>query len=168
MKPQKIEQKRPLKHQLIHRGYRIIEPMCRAWRWLRRPLSLGVRGLVINGDGEVLLVRHTYVEGWYFPGGGVKRRESIQKGLERELQEEVGVTLTQPPELLGIYSNSIGYRSDHVAVFVVRHFDHAPCLNAEIAEWGFFAPDQLPGEVKGGTRKRLAEFISGEVSSFEW
>lgn len=113
-------------------------------------------------------MRHTYVEGWYFPGGGVKRRENIQAGLERELFEEVGVTLLHPPELLGIYSNSIGYRSDHVAVFVIRHFDHAPRLNSEIAEWGFFAPENLPEGVRGGTRKRLAEYFSGEVAGFEW
>lgn len=139
-----------------------------AYRWLRRPLSIGVRGLVVNERQEVLLVRHTYIDGWYLPGGGVKRRETVQAGLERELDEEVGVRLLQPPELQGLYSNSIGYRSDHVALFVVRHYAHNPRPNLEIAEWGFFNLEALPEGVARGTRNRLSEFRSGEVKQFTW
>jgi hypothetical protein len=36
----------------------------------QRPMTLGVRGLVIDSEDRVLLVRHTYVPGFYLPGGG--------------------------------------------------------------------------------------------------
>jgi 8-oxo-dGTP pyrophosphatase MutT (NUDIX family) len=159
---------RPFRHRVIHRAYRIAEPFRLAFRWVRRPLSLGVRGLVVNGNGEVLLVRHTYMDGWFLPGGGVKRRESVRQGLDRELIEEVGVTLKSEPELLGLYSNSFGFRSDHVALFVVRDYAHSHRENAEIAEWGFYSMSALPDGVGRGTRDRLAEFQGRREKCFDW
>ena len=53
-----------------------------------RPMSLGVRGIVINSDDEVMLVRHGYVSGWHFPGGGVEVGETCVESVTRELEEE--------------------------------------------------------------------------------
>jgi hypothetical protein len=46
------------------------------WFRLTRGQTLGVRAVVRDGDGAFLLVRHTYVPGWTFPGGGVDRLET--------------------------------------------------------------------------------------------
>ncbi len=159
---------RRLSHILVNVGYRTIEPVRLAYRFFRRPLSLGVRGLILDTDNRVLLVRHTYLPGWFFPGGGVKRRESVLDGLHRELKEEVGVRPTVTAELFGLYSNSFGYRSDHVALFVVREFVHNPRPNAEIAEWGFFTFDDLPSGVGEGTQTRLREYRGEVEKRFDW
>ena len=49
-----------------------LEPMMRGifhtyWRFARAA-TLGVRGLVIDRDNRVFLIRHTYVRGWHLPG----------------------------------------------------------------------------------------------------
>jgi ADP-ribose pyrophosphatase YjhB (NUDIX family) len=64
------------------------------WSFLiTRPMSLGVRGIVISADDEVMLVRHGYVSGWHFPGGGVEVGETCVESITRELEEEACIAL---------------------------------------------------------------------------
>ena len=58
------------------------------WR-LTRPLTVGVRLMAVE-EGKVLLVRHTYLDGWYLPGGGVQAGETLEAAICREAGEEVG------------------------------------------------------------------------------
>ena len=141
----------------------------RYWRW-QRALTLGARGLVLDGDNRVLLVRQTYISGWVFPGGGVEFGETIELALQRELEEEAGVAATGPPELFGVYSNHSVFPGDHVALFVLRQWEQVREVrpNAEIAEVGFFARDDLPEATTAGTRRRLAEVLDGVPRHSHW
>lgn len=138
------------------------------WR-IFGPRTVGVRGLVSDGEGKVLLVRHSYgTDAWHLPGGGVKRRESLEAALHRELREEVGIEVTGPVRLLGTYSNLREGKSDHVSVFVVDHWRRHDHNAAEIAGTGFFTAEHPPSTATPGTRRRLSEWISGRPSTFDW
>ena len=56
-----------------------------------RAMTLGVRIMVRDDEGRVLLVRHTYVAGWHFPGGAVDRGETAPQAAMKELNEECGI-----------------------------------------------------------------------------
>jgi 8-oxo-dGTP pyrophosphatase MutT (NUDIX family) len=135
-----------------------------------RGMTLGVRAAVLNDRGEVCLVRHTYIPGWYLPGGGVEVGETMLDALERELSEEAGVTLGERPSLHGLFLNRRISRRDHVALFVVRSFSiaHAKQPDREIAETGFFPLDQLPEGTTPATRRRLVEIVTESAPAAEW
>ena len=136
----------------------------------RRAMTLGVRAAVFDGDGRVFLVRHSYVKGWYMPGGGVEPGEALYEALTREVAEEAGIVLTGPPRLFSVYWNAHASARDHVALYVCRDWTqaHAPPRNMEIVDSGFFPRDALPAETTDATRRRLAE-IAGEMEpTAEW
>ena len=139
------------------------------WR-LSRSLTLGVQGVVRDGEGRVLLIRHTYQPGWHFPGGGVEKNETVLAALARELEEEVGILLLAEPELFGIYANFRAFPSDHIALFIVRRWRQrsVPQPNREVAEQGFFAPNALPGTTTAGTRRRIAEVVDAAPRTQQW
>jgi len=139
------------------------------WRW-RRGLTLGARGIVIDHDGRILLVRQTYMAGWTLPGGGIEFGETLEQGLARELDEEAGVIVEGTPELMGIYDNHAAFPGDHVAICVVRHWrrNRVPDANLEIAETGFFPPDALPDTITPAARRRIEEMLGRRALERIW
>lgn len=138
---------------------------------LRRPMTLGVRGLVYDeASNSVLLVRHTYVPGWQLPGGGVELGETMLEALERELAEEGNIVLAAPPELRSLHFNRQASRRDHVALYLIRQFSQSGSKlpDREIAEARFFPLDDLPEATTPATRRRIAEIFGREPVSPFW
>jgi 8-oxo-dGTP pyrophosphatase MutT (NUDIX family) len=151
-----------------------IEPLLRRifhlyWR-IARGMTLGVRGVVLDGENRVFLVKHSYVAGWHLPGGGVEVGQTFREALERELAEEGRIELVGEPTLHGLFFNSHVSPRDHVAVYVVRRFsqDRLPEPNHEIVACGFFDAAALPAETTPGTRRRIAEVLDGKQPIATW
>jgi ADP-ribose pyrophosphatase YjhB (NUDIX family) len=139
------------------------------WRF-SRGLTVGVRAVVIGGDGGIFLVKHSYVAGWHLPGGGVEPGETLATALARELREEGNIDLVEPARLFGIYFHRRASRRDHVAIYVVRSFDQSapPKPNHEIIAHGFYAPNALPEGTTQSTRMRIAEVLDGRAPAEFW
>jgi 8-oxo-dGTP pyrophosphatase MutT (NUDIX family) len=139
------------------------------WRF-SRALTLGVRGLVLDGDGRVFLIKHSYAEGWQLPGGGVEVGETLEQALARELMEEGNIEITGPPVLHGAFFHPYYSRRDHVLVYVVREFRQVspPVPNREIVAHDFFAVDALPADTTSGTRVRIAEVMNRKPAPARW
>jgi 8-oxo-dGTP pyrophosphatase MutT (NUDIX family) len=147
-----------------------IRPMMHFYWRFARGATLGARGLVIDGHGRVFLVKHSYVDGWHMPGGGVETGETMLTALARELAEEGNIKLTGQPQLFAVYFNARVSRRDHVGLYIVRNFlqDAPPRPNREIIAHGFFAIDALPEDTTRATRARIDEVLCGVPVSELW
>ena len=137
---------------------------------LWRPLTIGVRAIVIDAENRVFLVRHSYLPGWHLPGGGVEPGETVRAALERELAEEGNIELTGEPSLLCVYFNNYASERDHVLIYIVRDFRQTAPRERdwEIVETGFFPADALPEQSARATRARIAEALEGGRTADIW
>lgn len=145
---------------------RLVEPYSRpfffAYSRTVRGKTLGVRGLVVDEKQRVLLVEHTYLEGWWLPGGGVDAGETAHDAVARELREEAGVNPLQVPQLLSVHSNESFFPGDHVLLFRVDAWEEvAMTSHQEIKNVDFFPVDKLPDNINGGSLRRIQEALMG-------
>ena len=143
----------------------VFKPLILLHRSLQRLLgasTVGVRILVINDKDEVMLVKHTYVDGWHLPGGGVHPGESLRQAAKRELEEETGILATGSLEIINIYYHTIHSVNDYPVLFRLKEFaiKQNVALSAEIKEAQWFSILQLPKDISASTLKRINEYIS--------
>jgi ADP-ribose pyrophosphatase YjhB (NUDIX family) len=144
----------------------ILRPLFQLYARATKGKTLGVRGLVVDVDGRVLLIEHTYMPGWYMPGGGVERGETAEAALAREMMEEAGIEVLGRPTLLSVHDNRRHFPEDHVLIDQWRQVE--PTQRGEILHRGFFAPNDLPPETTRATRNRIREALEGAAVDLMW
>lgn len=137
--------------------------------------SVSVRLLVLDEKDQVFLVRHTYLKGWYFPGGAIDKGEPPIAAARRELREEAHIVCDQGPSLRGLYLNTKSGFRDYIAFYLVRdwHFADGKGLAArsddgEIAERGFFPSSNLPQETTKATRRQIEDYFARREGDGFW
>jgi len=132
------------------------------------PVAYGAHAMIEDGEGRLLLVRHTYMPGWFFPGGGVNRGEPALEAVKRELKEEIGLESFGACELFGLYTRKHIWTTNVIALFHVKNaiFDFKP--NVEIADAKFFPLDAPPKGIGPGPLRRFEELATGKEKSGYW
>lgn len=146
-----------------------------AWALRRKVLALlgartrGVKLLVENAVGEVLLVRNAYGKHWQWvlPGGGLGWRESPADAAVRELREETGCR-AEGLGLFATYVSGFEGRRDTIDLFRATTVDAPQADRREIAEAGFFVLDRLPDQTSPATLRRLEEVFNVADVSPDW
>ncbi len=115
----------------------------------------GVRAVILNEKGEILLQQRGDFKKWGLPAGSVELNESALDALKREVKEETGLDILKATAI-GIYSQpkySFAYpNGDEVQIFtlafVVRKFSGNLKIDGkETLALQFFAMDNLPDDV---------------------
>lgn len=114
---------------------------------------------ITDRDGRILLVRAAVREEWGFVGGWVDRGESPHEGCAREIEEEIGLELPVGDLLVLDWLPDTG----HVAAPLTFYLFDAGVVEphrvrpraGEIAEFGFFAPEQALVRCGEFNRERL-------------
>ena len=138
--------------------------------WRRtRAMTLGVRVLATDSEGRICLVRHSYIDGWHLPGGGVERDEDVCLSAEREVAEEAGLSPESGALILaGVYRNPT-FRGDHIVLFHLhRWVTCAAKEDSEITDRIWAEPDRLPQDTSPATRRRIDEYRSAGKPARDW
>jgi ADP-ribose pyrophosphatase YjhB (NUDIX family) len=153
--------KRSLRHNL-GLGLRL------AWQAVVAPVAFGAHAMIEDGEGRVLLVRHTYIPGWHFPGGGVNRGEPARDAVARELKEEIGLKSFAACGLFGLYTRKHLWATNVIALFHIQGatFEFRP--NTEIAQAEFYPLHAPPAGTGAGALRRFEERASGKQKSGYW
>lgn len=140
----------------LHRmALRLAHAVRHRWRTLVKTPLAGVSVLVLDMQGRLLLVRHSYGPGgWALPGGGMARGEEPLDAARREVREEVGCAL-DAVEVFERIDETIS-SSPHTAWLVTgRTQDHPRPDRREVIEARFFPLHSLPEPLTRLTRKRV-------------
>lgn len=135
---------------------------------LINPCVFGATAIVEDGQGRILLIRHSYVGGWQLPGGGMNANETPDEAVVRELEEEVGLSESTPPEFIGLYTRRILWVSNVIALYRLRNARIQFKPNFEVREAIFCDPAALPEGTTGATRRRIAELTGKMPRTSRW
>ncbi len=108
----------------------------RSWWYITRPKTSGVKAVIICDD-EILLIKNTYGYNYILPGGGIKKMESPETAVKREVMEEVGIILDKV-EPLSPFVTYEEYKQDTVRSFYaeIKSKDHKiDSVEVDIVEW---------------------------------
>jgi 8-oxo-dGTP pyrophosphatase MutT (NUDIX family) len=144
---------------LIKKLYRLAATLRKIYWFVFRPRTSGVK-CVIECDGQWLMIRNSYGRGhWTFPGGAVDRGESPVSAALREVEEEVGIVLTDVHPIGSYFSNN-EYKRDTVHCFHAKVDDDAHTIDeAEVAEAAWFAPRSIP-DFRGPAVERIVAMMN--------
>lgn len=134
----------------------MINLLAKLWRSLKLPKAaqlnimrmtedqflVGTTGVIFNEKHEILLFKHTYRQNqWSLPGGYMKEGEHPTEGLEREIKEESGLTVSIDQEMK-IRSDRETARLDiaYIGAYIGGQFKPS----SEVSEAKFFSFENLP------------------------
>jgi len=131
---------------------------------LRFPV--GVIGVILNENGELLFFKHTYRGrfAWGLPGGWLKRGEQPVQGIVREIFEETGLGVSVVQPLLA-WNDSRYHRIDLLFLCRIENGTFRP--SEEVIEMSWFPRDALPLMMKSqyDIIRRIFEILDGETVS---
>jgi 8-oxo-dGTP diphosphatase len=113
----------------------------------RRPVTEVAAGILLDSQQRFLMgqrpVGKPYAGYWEFPGGKVEAGESLFQTLQRELQEELGITIHGSVDLMTI-EHDYPHAYVRIHVSVIRDWSGEPtgCENQALS-WQDLNSDQL-------------------------
>lgn len=145
--------------------YQLKRAFLRVTRWKTR----GVKVMLFNPAGELLLIRNSYGRSHLhvLPGGGIHRSETPAEAALREVEEEVGIASEQLA-LRSVHRNHSEGKRDTIFLFTGFTAQTPRADSFEVEEAGFHPLDALPDTVSAATLRRIAEYRGAQPPAADW
>lgn len=148
----------------LHRiGLRLAHALRKRWWRIAKPLLLGCRVLALDGEGRLLLIRHSYgSDKWTLHGGGMARGEDALETARREFTEETGARLADA-RLIAVHDEPLFGAINRVHVVAGRIEGVPQADGREIAVLGCFSLGELPFPLASSLSARLDEWLDAAL-----
>ena len=140
------------------------------WLWrLLRPRTRGVKVMLFNEAGELLLIRNSYGRSDLFvlPGGGIRPWETPETSARREVREELDCELEALTPVSTHFSASEGKR-DTIHLFSAKAAGPVATDRFEVEEARFFPLGALPPNISDATLRRVEERAGQRERDGKW
>ena len=131
--------------------------------------------IVVNDQGEILLIRRTDNGNWAVPGGGMDLGESITQTAVRETQEETGITCevtglvgiyTSPRHVI-LYTSNGEVRQEFSIVFTARPVSGELRPSSESSEPQWVSPAVIPSlQMHPSMRQRIQHYLDKQPEPY--
>jgi len=135
-------------------------------------MRLVVAAVIERGDRR-LLIGQRRREGtsplkWEFPGGKVRNGEGLEEALARELQEELGVTLTKSRQIARVRYQYANYPEELEIYFFAAAIAEAEIDPRTFEQVAWVLPKELGQyEFLAANRELLAHLATGKITPGE-
>jgi ADP-ribose pyrophosphatase YjhB (NUDIX family) len=149
----------------LHLLWQLKRTFLRVTGWKTR----GVKVMLLNPAGELLLIRNSYGRSHLhvLPGGGIHRGETPEAAAAREVREEVAVACERLT-LRSVHRNHAEGKRDTIYFFTGFTAGTPRPNSFEIEEAGFWPLDALPATVSAATLRRVAEYRGEQPVAVDW
>lgn len=139
-----------------------------AWQHLR-PRTRGVKVMLFDAGGRILLIRNAYGRSDLFvlPGGGVRPWERLERAAAREIREELGCGVDRLT-LVSVHASIAEGKRDTIHLFTGLAVGEPVADGVELAEAAFFPLDALPEATSPATQRRIAEWLEKRAVDGSW
>jgi len=129
-------------------------------RTTQRKFTVSVAAVIVNENGEVLLLDHVLrpVETWGVPGGFLEHGEQPVDGVKRELYEETGIELTD----VELFRVRTIYR--HIEILFCAKAVGTPRVKSrEINAVGWFKVNEMPENMSQAHEAMVEKLLKGNL-----
>jgi ADP-ribose pyrophosphatase YjhB (NUDIX family) len=132
-----------------------------------------VNVVVVNDDGEILLIRRTDNGNWAVPGGAIDLGESVAQAAVRETREESGIEceitgivgIYSDPKHVILYTSNGEARQEFSIVLTARAVSGKPTPSSESSEVRWVPASAISGYVMDRSmRLRINDYLDHRQS----